>query len=870
MTPSARAVLALCLLFACLAFSVSPPLPIAADLPIVFPGTDASRTVGWGMNTSAGLTLQGVELSGGAARLPWTYTNTSWPDAQGFTDNGTLDANLTTVGSGIVMAADSSNHVLNGDFAANASWGFGQGAGGRVSTGWDAVAQDAVARSESPSTESLWDGMNSTSGWKFDSSPNITAGFHLNTTNPREGTGMIEIDVTNVFDAAAHYVGIEKLSPVNWSRIDRLALWVNMSGPDSVTFRVTAINSTSIPVQTAAQTLAPGWQELAVDLRELGSDRAALSAVTLRFDGVFSPPIQFYLDDARTGLTKEYVDSAVVSQSISKSSTTSPTLGNAVLALNWTATSVTNVSQFSLAVNVSGPLGTFERSLPISSASPWQRAYADVSSIMSSPDTYLVSLKVLVKANTTGPINATIHLDDVVLTIPNRHDGTYLSAAVPLGTESEYLRLTWSAAIPDSASVEFALRSGNSSSPNDGSWSPWQTWTTPGSSTPVAGGGSWFQVQGALTTTNASVTPVLDSMSFETRHHTAQGSIVSGSFTAQSDFLKWRTLMASFAGGSGTSVAFYVGDGSYWTPAPPGSNLTDYAGRSIRWRAVLGTSNGLETPAVTHVDLIYEYLGPIVRVTISPGGPITVASGATVSFRASALDPGSHVNGSAAFVWATDDRDGEMHPNGDYTAGTVGWSNITVTLAGNPGIFARVAVHVVAAPFNLVASLQPIALILAALAIAGYLVYTFVIRRMFAVDDLFLISKDGRLMLHNTRRMRADRDEDILSAMLTAILTFLRDFDPEEDSGLRRFEIGGKTALLERGRHAFLAAVYSGRVPRWAGKDLKRFMADLEVRFGATFAHWTGSPQDLQGLKEFSERFVSRLRYHRPRGSAEA
>jgi len=303
------------------------------------------------------------------------------------------------------------------------------------------------------------------------------------------------------------------------------------------------------------------------------------------------------------------------------------------------------------------------------------------------------------------------------------------------------------------------------------------------------------------------------------------------------------------------------------TPAPPGSTLTAYAGPSIRWRAVLGTSNGLETPAVTHVDLIYEYLGAIVRVTISPGGPITVVSGATVSFRANALDAGLHVNGSAAFVWATDDRDGEMHPNGDYKAGTVGWSNVTVTLAGNPGIFARVAVHVVAAPFSLVASLQPIALILAALAIAGYLVYTFVIRRMFSVDDLFLISKDGRLMLHNTRRMRADRDEDILSAMLTAILTFLRDFDPEENGELRRFDIGGKTALLERGTHAYLAAVYSGRVPRWAGKDLRRFMSNLETRFGETFAHWTGSPQDLQGLKEFSEKFVSRVRYRPGRGA---
>ncbi len=648
-----------------------------------------------------------------------------------------------------------------------------------------------------------------------------------------------------------------------------------MSTPDSVTFRVTAINSTSVPVQTAAQTLAPGWQELAVDLRDLGSDRAALTALTLRFDGTFSPPIEFYLDDARTGLTKEYVDSAVVSQSIAKLSTTSPTLGNAILALDWTATSVTNVSQLSLAVNLSGPLGTFERTLPVSTPTPWHRVYADVSSIMSSPDTYLVNLTILVKANTTGPINATIHLDDVVLLIPNRHDGAYLSDAIPLGTESGYLRLEWSATIPAAASIGFALRSGNSTNPNDGSWSPWQTWTTPGSYTPAAGGGSFFQLQASLATTNASVTPILETMSLETRHHAASGSIVSESFLAEPDFLKWRTVRASFVGGSSTSVAFFIGNGSSWTPAAPGSSLSAYSGRSIRWRAVLGTSNGLETPALTHVDLIYEYLGPTVRVVITcpscnppltPGGPFTVVSGSTIPFRAIALDAGSHVNGSAAFIWTIDGRDGQIFQNGDYQAGSPGWANVTVTVAGL-GISARVAVHIVEGPFNLVAALQPLAIIVALAALAGYLVYAFVIRRMFSVDDLFLISKDGRLMLHNTRRMRADRDEDILSAMLTAILTFLRDFDPEESGGLRRFDIGGKTALLERGAHVYLAAVYSGRVPRWAGKDLRRFMSNLETRFGETFARWSGSPQDLQGLKEFSEKFVSRVRYRPGRGA---
>src|SRR3989454_2251016 len=161
------------------------------------------------------------------------------------------------------------------------------------------------------------------------------------------------------------------------------------------------------------------------------------------------------------------------------------------------------------------------------------------------------------------------------------------------------------------------------------------------------------------------------------------------------------------------------------------------------------------------------------------------------------------------------------------------------------------------------AALYPYGLVAAIILGGAYIGYEGWVRRAFAIDDVFLVSKEGRLMMHNTRRMRADRDEDILSAMLTAILSFLTDFDREENGNLRRFELGGKTALIERGKNAYLAAVYSGRVAPWAGKDLRRVMGDLERKVGEVFAHWGGDPQDLQGVKEVSDAFASPRR-HRP------
>jgi len=844
--------------------SLSVSRPVAADLPEVIPGADASRTIRWTMNRSQGLTLQDIELSSGAAKLPWTYTNISWPDGEGFSLNGTMDANLTLASNGIELAADPTNHIANGAFVANTNWSFENGLGGNISAAWDPVGRNAVLRSASPTTENLWNGMNSTSGWVFQGSFNITATPRLNTTAPREGTGMLEIDISDVFDSDSHYVGFARAGSVDWSGVDRLVLWVYLNKSDAVTFRVTAVNATNAPVGTSPQAMATGWQQVAVNLRELGPDRAALSAVTLRFDGVFSPPEYFLLDDARTGVSREYADSAAVSQAIFKSTTTSPTLGSAVLTLNWTATSVTNVTQLLLDMNVSGQLGTFDRVVPISAAVPWQRLTADVSSIMSSSDTYHVRFEVHVAANTTGPINATVLIDDVGLVIPNRHDGTYVSNVLALGLESDLLSLYWRATVPASTSINFGIHSGNTSDPANGGWSDWQTWTVPGSYRPAAGGSSRVQVRAVLQTTNSSVSPTLLSMVLETRHRAAQGSIVSEPYVAASDFLWWRTIDISSTAAPGTSVELFVGNGSYWMRVASGSNLTGYGGRTIQWRVLFSTSNGLQTPSLTQIELVYEYLGPIVRVVISPDGPLTVVSGDTIHFRAVALDAGSHVNPSAVFVWVT--NDGGQIVDGEYRATKAGQWNVTATVAGL-GVSARVQVRVVAAPPAFLADIGPLAIVLA-LGIGGaYGGYAIVVRRMFAIDDIFLISKDGRLMLHNTRRMRADRDEDILSAMLTAILTFLRDFDPEENGELRRFDIGGKTALLERGAHVYLAAVYSGRVPRWAGKDLRRFMSNLETRFGPTFAHWTGSPQDLQGLKAFSEKFVSRVRYRPGRGA---
>jgi hypothetical protein len=432
------------------------------------------------------------------------------------------------------------------------------------------------------------------------------------------------------------------------------------------------------------------------------------------------------------------------------------------------------------------------------------------------------------------------------------HNGTYLSNPIALNSDSEFLALSWTASTPASTSVRLSMRTGAAPT----TWNPWHRWSVAGTYVLSVENGAYVQVSADLNTTNASAVPTVQSLSLTTRHHPSSGTVISGVAPVQGKFLRWRGFSALAHNPSGTDIALAVGNGSYWTDLPRNGSLAFFPGSVLMWRATLTTTDGVLTPALSLVTIAYEYVGAPAALVLFPGGPVDVAPGGTVQFTAAAVDSGNHTVPGVFFDWHTSDPSGQV-TNGLYVAGQPGTWNVTAVAVGW-GVSQTVQVRVSSNPFALLWPIAGAAVIIGVLAFVGYDV---AIRRMYAIDDVFLIAKDGRLILHNTRRMRADRDEDILSGMLTAIMAFLRDSDPEENGEFKQFEVGGKTTLLERGTHVYLTAIYSGRVPGWARKDLHRFVIDLEARFGEAFARWTGSPEDLHGLKEYMQRFVTHMRY---------
>ncbi len=864
MTPKTPAPFLLIALVALLAISFSWSKPATADLPTLRDNGDASRTVSWAMDNPQNLTLQDIQLVGGRAVLPWQSRNMSWDRSAQFVQNGTLDANLTSDASGISLLADLSNHIADGEFGTDSPWRYEDSAGGNVTARWDSIAQDTVFRHSSQSTQVLWDGLNSTTNWESSASSGLgtLAGIWENRTGQIEGSGMLGLDFTLGSDPA-QYAAAQRTITTDWSSYDRLILWVktlNVNSP--LTFNVTERVGTALH-GTVPQPLALGWQEIVVDLNQFGPTRSSLQNLSLQINGRNIPLTTVYFDDVRIANAKDFDETAMVAQSLLKTTATSASSGSAILTFDWTLSNMTGVVAVTGTVNLSGPSGIFLQDFSATVLGEWVVFRADASPETSAPGSYNLTILVRVTENNTVPSEVAVRVDNVSLVFPNRHNGTYFSNPISLGTPSEYQEVSWGCLLPTSTSGRLSARTGNDTNPSGAGWSAWQNWTVPGTSPMYLPGAKYFQIRVELGTTDASVSPTLVSISVETRHRVAQGSVVSGIFTAPADvpFLHWQTIRAEFNTTAKSLITFSVGNGAYRALVAPGADLSSFTEPSMQWEARLTTSSGLETPELERVELVYEYLGPITNVYVWPGGIVNVTSGSWIVFHAAALDAGSHVVSAARFDWWTDDPRGRVFNNGSYLAGEPGLHNVTATVVGF-GISETVQVKVIATTSAL--SGPPYVLYglgIAAAAGLGYAVYEFAIRRMFSIDDVFLISRDGRLLMHNTRRMRADRDEDILSGMLTAITTFVRDAEWEENGELRRFDIGGKTTLLERGENVYLAAVYSGRVPAWAGKDLARFLTDLEDHFGLEFENWSGAAEDLQGLKEFTGRFVTRMRY---------
>ena len=125
------------------------------------------------------------------------------------------------------------------------------------------------------------------------------------------------------------------------------------------------------------------------------------------------------------------------------------------------------------------------------------------------------------------------------------------------------------------------------------------------------------------------------------------------------------------------------------------------------------------------------------------------------------------------------------------------------------------------------------------------------LERVFTVEDVFLIYGDGRLIAHNTRRIKPDVDKDIMTGMLTAVQNFVKEsFEKDESGSLDEMHYGNLRIMIENGEVANLAVVVNGEEPRDMRERMKYLLEEVNLRFGALLKHWDGDISQLAGVKE--------------------
>ncbi|MFW6038042.1 MAG: Ig-like domain-containing protein [Candidatus Saliniplasma sp.] len=121
----------------------------------------------------------------------------------------------------------------------------------------------------------------------------------------------------------------------------------------------------------------------------------------------------------------------------------------------------------------------------------------------------------------------------------------------------------------------------------------------------------------------------------------------------------------------------------------------------------------------------------------------------------------------------------------------------------------------------------------------------------YTIEDVFLIHDSGVLIKHITRTLKAERDEDILAGMFTAVQNFVDDAFADDDSeSLKKMEYGNKKVLVHKGENVILAVFISGEEPKWTLEGMKNLVSDIEERYGVSIEKYSGDLSELEGIED--------------------
>lgn len=121
---------------------------------------------------------------------------------------------------------------------------------------------------------------------------------------------------------------------------------------------------------------------------------------------------------------------------------------------------------------------------------------------------------------------------------------------------------------------------------------------------------------------------------------------------------------------------------------------------------------------------------------------------------------------------------------------------------------------------------------------------------IYRVDAAYLIHNASGLLIDHAVAVTQTtlKDEDAVSAMLTAIQDFVQDSFSQAGDALETVEIGGRTLWILRGAEATLACLISGLPPQGLREQLERIQLEIHASFGRALAGFDGDKSRLAAV----------------------
>ncbi|MFQ6106888.1 MAG: hypothetical protein ACE5QF_04800, partial [Thermoplasmata archaeon] len=532
------------------------------------------------------------------------------------------------------------------------------------------------------------------SGWGPEGSLGSIIGWDQETSNIVEGSGSMNISFDQIAPAnPSRYGGAERLmgGGQDWSVYNQLILMADTNFTGSGLLLYVNLSDGVVEQNLPAQEITPGWSTYSFILQDFIGDLSSITAVRILVTNV-TVPVLFYVDDIHLTFHKNFDETSWINQTFTKPAQTSGQPGGVILTFDYLAESVTNVTSFNASLRVNNSASEFLWSSEFLSPSAWTSMYFDLSSFMTDPGMYQISLSLRLIIDTSDACLAALRFDNISIVWPDHTDGWLESRVFGASSHTMWENISWTEGPQDPAyDIVVRTRTGNTSSP-DGSWSPWSPPLTVPSGEPISSpSGRYIQYNVSLTTTNGSLTPTLSEIRILGWHYAPSGYVRTSDFTPTDTLLGWRWFNATYATPAGCSITFWYWNDTAqaWLQATPGENLSALSAQNITLRANLSTADTMMTPKLFNMSVDYEFLGGVDRIVVVPSIWNGTADD-TFDFEAVAYDSYGHIL-DVIFDWSVTDPNGTISSDGLYAPW--GSGNWTVTARAN-GVWANATVNI--------------------------------------------------------------------------------------------------------------------------------------------------------------------------------